>query len=87
MAFNDMSYFDREQFRKWFGVPDVAIDLGTANTRLFATGCGIIADEPSVVAYFPETGEIRAVGREAAQLAMSDAEMVSLHPLLSLIHI
>lgn len=29
--------------------PDVAIDLGTANTRLYATGRGIIADEPSIV--------------------------------------
>jgi actin-like ATPase involved in cell morphogenesis len=33
----------------------VAIDLGTANTRLFAAGQGIVADEPSVVTIFPWT--------------------------------
>jgi rod shape-determining protein MreB len=78
-----MSYLDKEQFRKWLGVPDVAIDLGTANTRLFAAGQGIVADEPSVVTIFPWTGEITAVGREATQLAMSDSGMVSLYPLSS----
>ena len=29
---------------------DIAIDLGTANTLVFAKGRGIILDEPSVVA-------------------------------------
>lgn len=29
--------------------PDVAIDLGTANTRLFATGRGLLAETPSIV--------------------------------------
>jgi rod shape-determining protein MreB and related proteins len=30
--------------------PDVALDLGTANTRLYARGRGLVADEPSVLA-------------------------------------
>ena len=34
---------------RFFFAPDVAIDLGTANTRLFAAGRGLIADSPSVV--------------------------------------
>lgn len=29
--------------------PDIAIDLGTANTRMYALGRGLIADEPSIV--------------------------------------
>lgn len=36
-------------FKRVFADPDLAIDLGTANTRLFALGLGLIADEPSVV--------------------------------------
>ena len=29
---------------------DLAIDLGTANTLVYATGRGLVVDEPSVVA-------------------------------------
>ncbi len=29
---------------------DLAIDLGTANTRIYARGQGVVLDEPSVVA-------------------------------------
>ena len=46
---------------------DLAIDLGTANTLVYAPGQGIILDEPSVVAM--STGgsrkEIIAVGEQA----------------------
>ena len=35
--------------RRLLGSPDLALDLGTANTRMFAQGCGLIAEEPSVV--------------------------------------
>ena len=33
-----------------FGSRDLAIDLGTANTIVFAAGRGIVVDEPSIVA-------------------------------------
>ena len=33
-----------------FGARDLAIDLGTANTIVFAPGRGIVVDEPSIVA-------------------------------------
>ncbi len=49
---------------------DLAIDLGTANTLVFAPGKGIILDEPSVVA-MSTTGprkEILAVGTEAKDM-------------------
>ncbi|MHB1571755.1 MAG: rod shape-determining protein, partial [Solirubrobacteraceae bacterium] len=32
-----------------FGVHDVAIDLGTANTLVYVEGRGIVVSEPSVV--------------------------------------
>ncbi|HMY76239.1 MAG TPA: rod shape-determining protein, partial [Blastocatellia bacterium] len=35
--------------RKLIAAPDLAIDLGTANTRLYALGHGLIADEPSLI--------------------------------------
>jgi rod shape-determining protein MreB len=44
---------------------DVAIDLGTANTCVFARGRGIVLNEPSIVAFNTARGEIEAVGHEA----------------------
>src|SRR5918997_7021128 len=44
---------------------DVAIDLGTANTCVFARGRGIVVNEPSIVAFNTATGEVEAVGRDA----------------------
>jgi rod shape-determining protein MreB len=41
------SLFSR--MRRFVADPDVAIDLGTANTRVYALGLGLVADEPSVV--------------------------------------
>ena len=35
--------------RKMFSAPDIAIDLGTANTRVFARDLGMVADTPTVV--------------------------------------
>jgi rod shape-determining protein MreB and related proteins len=47
---------------------DLAIDLGTANTLVFASGRGIVVDEPSMVAINKNTGEVEAVGREAKHM-------------------
>jgi rod shape-determining protein MreB and related proteins len=47
---------------------DLAIDLGTANTLVFASGRGIVVDEPSMVAINKNTGEVEAVGREAKEM-------------------
>ena len=44
---------------------DVAIDLGTANTCVFARGRGIVINEPSIVAFNTATGDVEAVGQEA----------------------
>jgi len=47
---------------------DVAIDLGTANTCVFARGRGIVLNEPSIVAFNTATGTIEAVGIEAHEM-------------------
>jgi rod shape-determining protein MreB and related proteins len=47
---------------------DVAIDLGTANTCVFARGRGIVLNEPSIVAFNTAKGEIEAVGTEAHEM-------------------
>jgi rod shape-determining protein MreB and related proteins len=47
---------------------DVAIDLGTANTCVFARGRGIVLNEPSIVAFNTAKGAIEAVGTEAHEM-------------------
>ena len=44
---------------------DIAIDLGTANTCVFAQGRGIVLNEPSIVAFNTAKGQVEAVGQEA----------------------
>jgi rod shape-determining protein MreB and related proteins len=47
---------------------ELAIDLGTARTRIYAPGKGIVLDEPSLIAIQMETDEVIAVGTEAQLL-------------------
>jgi len=50
---------------------DLAIDLGTANTLVYAKGKGILFSEPSVVAIRTDSKEkqnVLAVGREAKEM-------------------
>src|SRR5579885_3635917 len=51
-----------------FGVHDMAIDLGTANTLVYVGGRGIVVSEPSVVASDVDTGTIHAVGADAERM-------------------
>ena len=67
--------------RRVFSAPDLALDLGTANTRLYAVGRGLIADEPSLVKIQPDTGTVEAVGARAARLAKFDPYPSSISPL------
>src|SRR4030095_16573627 len=43
----------------------MSIDLGTANTCVFAQGRGIVLNEPSIVAFNTTNGQVEAVGQEA----------------------
>jgi rod shape-determining protein MreB and related proteins len=47
---------------------DIAIDLGTANTCVFARGRGIVINEPSIVAFNTINGEVEAVGQDAFEM-------------------
>ena len=47
---------------------DLAIDLGTANTLIYARGYGVVLDEPSVVAINVNDGRPVAVGHEAKRM-------------------
>jgi rod shape-determining protein MreB len=47
---------------------DLAIDLGTANTCVFARGQGIVINEPSIVAVNNISDQIEAVGTEAKEM-------------------
>ena len=47
---------------------DLAIDLGTVNTLIYAPDRGVVLNEPSVVAIHKYTGDVLAVGREAYKL-------------------
>ena len=47
---------------------DLAIDLGTANTLVFARNQGIVVDEPSVIAVNKRSGKIEAVGSQAKEM-------------------
>jgi rod shape-determining protein MreB len=54
----------------WFS-NDLAIDLGTANTLVYAKGNGIVLDEPSVVAVRRNdrgANKVLAVGHEAKMM-------------------
>jgi rod shape-determining protein MreB len=46
----------------------LAVDLGTANTVIYAEGHGIVLDEPSVVAVGRADGRVVAVGTEAKRM-------------------
>jgi rod shape-determining protein MreB len=71
-------------FRSLFSVfsSDLAIDLGTANTLVYAKGKGIVVNDPSIVAINKLNGDIEAVGREAKDmLGRTPGNIVAIRPL------
>src|SRR5476651_2293959 len=78
----------RSAFNRVMGMfsTDLAIDLGTANTLVYAKNRGLIIDEPSVVAVHknPRGGPSRvlAVGREAKEmLGRTPGSIVAIRPM------
>lgn len=64
--------------------PDMAIDLGTANTLIYVKGHGVVLNEPSVVALEEDRGikRVLAVGREAkAMLGRTPENVRAVRPL------
>ena len=47
---------------------ELAIDLGTANTCIYAPGRGVVVNEPSLVAFNTVTGSIEGVGSQAKEM-------------------
>jgi rod shape-determining protein MreB len=61
---------------------DLAIDLGTANTLVFAKGKGIVVREPSIVAVNKITGKVEAVGTEAKNmLGRTPGNIIAIRPM------
>jgi rod shape-determining protein MreB and related proteins len=61
---------------------DLAIDLGTANTCVFARGRGIVLNEPSIVAVNNVNRQIEAVGLEAKEmLGRTPGSITAIRPL------
>jgi rod shape-determining protein MreB and related proteins len=61
---------------------DLAIDLGTANTLVYAKGKGIVVNEPSIVAINKTNGEVEAVGKEAKEmLGRTPGNVVAIRPM------
>jgi rod shape-determining protein MreB and related proteins len=61
---------------------DLAIDLGTANTVVYAPGRGIVLDEPSVVAVDRQTDRTVAVGHDAyAMLGRTPEGIATIRPM------
>src|SRR6059036_2715104 len=61
---------------------DLAIDLGTANTLVYAKGRGIVVNEPSIVAINKVTNQVEAVGKEAKDmLGRTPGNIVAIRPM------
>src|ERR1700760_40328 len=61
---------------------DLAIDLGTANTLVYAKGRGIVVNEPSIVAINKITNQVEAVGKEAKDmLGRTPGNIVAIRPM------
>ncbi|OFW41740.1 MAG: rod shape-determining protein [Acidobacteria bacterium RIFCSPLOWO2_12_FULL_67_14] len=61
---------------------DLAIDLGTANTCVFARGQGIVLSEPSIVAFNTVNDRIEAVGTDAkAMVGRTPGSIAAIKPM------
>ncbi len=61
---------------------DLAIDLGTANTLVYARGQGIVLNEPTVIALNSRTQDVLAMGQEAWQMiGRTPSYIVAVRPL------
>src|SRR6185369_12608998 len=60
----------------------LAIDLGTANTLVYARSQGIILNEPTVIALNSRTQDVLAMGQEAWQMiGRTPGYIVAVRPL------
>lgn len=63
-------------------VPELGIDLGTANIVVYQKGKGIVLREPSVVAISVTTGQVLAVGEDARlMIGRTPGNIVAIRPM------
>lgn len=62
-----------------FFTDDLAIDLGTANTLIYAPHRSVVLNEPSAVAIHKYTGEVLAVGAEAHKMLGREPQDTEVH--------
>ncbi|MCH6553488.1 MAG: rod shape-determining protein [Acidobacteria bacterium] len=61
---------------------DLAIDLGTANTLVYARGREVVVCEPSIIAVNRMTGRVEAVGKEAKEmLGRTPRSIIAIRPM------
>jgi rod shape-determining protein MreB len=70
MRFNWITRISLDNLRPLLSLfsEDLAIDLGTVNTRVYVRDKGIVVNEPSAVALDDRTGEVHVVGKEAKEI-------------------
>lgn len=79
-----MREYEAMKLRSIFSIfsNDLAIDLGTANTLVYARGRGIVVNEPSIVAINKITNKVEAVGHEAKEmLGRTPGSIVAIKPM------
>src|SRR5207253_10981524 len=64
--------------RAFFG-DDLAIDLGTVNTVVYAPAQGVVLNEPSVLALHKYSGEVLSVGSQALKLLGREPNDTEVH--------
>ena len=63
---------------------DIAMDIGTSTTLIYAQGKGVVLREPTVVAVDKHTGQLLKVGQDAQKmLGRTPANIVAIHPIQS----
>ncbi len=63
---------------------DMAVDMGTSETLIFAQDKGVVLREPTVVAVDKYTGQMLKTGQEAQKmLGRTPANIVAIHPITS----
>ncbi len=78
---NVMKFFSAKKIFDMFS-NDVAIDLGTANTVVYARNKGIVLNEPSVVAINAQSRKVIAVGKTAKEmLGKTPENIIAIRPL------
>jgi len=66
----------------WSPIPELGVDLGTANLLVYVRGKGIVLREPSVVAINSISKKVKAVGEEARlMLGRTPGHIVAVRPM------